>query len=447
MKMTTSPYPSRIARLGPSLLLFALASLAGCATTGTTRPPVGIATGETRAPVTPAEPTQPSANRNSDDTSDGQNALSDLLASLGGKSDGGLTPAFMKDREIIRLGILLPFTHPDARVRREADGLLAGAELALFEKGGDAVLLVPKDTRGSRPGAEEAVDAALKDKVDVILGPLFSDNVRTVADKARGKDVPVIAFSNDRRAAGGGAYLIPISAEVEVARMVEYAAEKGADTFAFLGPSSDYGRRAEQALRVEVSRRGGSLLTSEFYDPANEAPVDEAKRFADSVRGTVRTRPGKVAVLIPERGLRLLAVAPLLPYYDVDVRRMTLMGTGVWNDPSIWREPALIGGIFPAPDPANLDTFRSAYTRIYRNAPGDLSGLGYEAAAMAIALASQDRLNRSGVESPSGFIGVNGPFRFRIDGTAERGLAVMQIGSEGVTVAQSAPVQFDTPGS
>jgi hypothetical protein len=353
----------------------------------------------------------------------------------------------MKGRELTRLGILLPFTHPDARVRREAEGLLAGAELALFEAAGDSVLLVPKDTRGSRAGAEEAVDAAIKDKVDVILGPLFSDEVRPVRDRARDKDIPVVAFSNDRRAAGNGAYLIAISPEAEVERIVDYAVAKGADTFAFLGPSSDYGQRAEQALRVAASRRGAGVLAVEFYDPANEAPVDEARRFADAVRGTVRSRPGKVAVLIPERGLRLLAVAPLLPYYDVDVRRMILMGTGAWNDPSVWREPALSGGVFPAPEPAELEAFRATYARIYRSAPGDLSGLGYEAAAMAISLAEKDQLDRRGVESTNGFLGVNGAFRFRIDGTAERALAIMQIGPDGVSVIETAAKRFDTPGS
>ena len=419
--------------------------ISACETTQTTRPPVSVSSGDPRAPIEPGGQSQ--LPDDSQVVAGDEQALADLLALLGG-DEKGFKPAFMRDRDVVRVGVLLPFSHPNAAVRREAEGLLAGAELALFERGTDRVLLIPKDTRGSKSGAEEAADAALEDGVDIIVGPLFSDNVAAIREKARKEDVPLISFSNDRSVAGNGAYLLALGPEAEVARVVDYAVNRGVTSFAFLGPSTNYARRAESALRIEATRRGGTVIGSEFYDASNEAPVDEARRLAALLKPEVRSRPNRVAVLIPERGLKLLAVAPLLPYYDVDVRKLTLMGTGQWNDPSIWREPTLSGGIFAAVDPEDAATYSRSYSRIYRSDPSDLSSLGYDATALAMALASEDdKIDRRDIEDREGFRGVNGIFRFRSDGTVERSLSVLQIGPDGVSVVSDAPERFDGPGS
>ena len=42
----------------------------------------------------------------------------------------------------------------------------------------------------------------------------------------------------------------------------------------------------------------------------------------------------------------------------------------------------------------------------------------------------------------SGFAGIDGLFRFRADGTNERGLAVMRVGGNGAQVAAAAPRSF-----
>jgi hypothetical protein len=44
--------------------------------------------------------------------------------------------------------------------------------------------------------------------------------------------------------------------------------------------------------------------------------------------------------------------------------------------------------------------------------------------------------------NPSGFAGIDGLFRFRSDGTNERGLAVMRIASGGPTPAAGSPKSF-----
>ncbi len=429
----TLPQPLLRKLSAPSLLLASLLLAAACAS-APARAPVPIGTGEPRVDPVTGEPRQLDEG-----VEFGELEEPDELPAVRG--DGGLTPPFMAGRDIVRAVVMLPFSHPSANVRAEAESMLAGVELALFEYADQNFLIIPKDTAGKQSVAEARTDEALDEKADVILGPLFAANVKTVRETARDKQVPVIAFSNDRSAAGGGAYLASISPDEEVRRVMEYAASRGVDTFFFLGPENEYGRQVEAAMRFNAPRVGGMMAASAFYDPVSGAGP-EAAQISNALKGQAETRPDKIAVMIPERGVKLLSVAPLLAYNGVDMRRVTLIGTSYWDDSSIWREPTLSGGLFAAPDPANLQGFQDTYQRIYGRAPTERAALAYDAAALAIRLAADENLRYGGVTDPDGFYGVNGLFRFRIDGTSERGLAVKQIQEDGAVVVEGGISEF-----
>lgn len=424
----------RVLALAPSLILTALL-VSACASTPA-RPPAPISSGDPR--VDPQPPRRVETER--PDRTDREDALEQEQAEA-----RALTPPHMAGRDIVRAGVLLPFSHPNRRVRDEAQAMLAGIEMALFEQAGSDFLIIPRDTAGTISGAEDALDQVLDAGADVVLGPLFAANVRVVTPVARQAGAPVIAFSNDPAAAGGGAYLASFTVEEEVTRLVELAVADGTYQFAFLGPRSAYGERVERALRFEAIRLGANVVASEFYDPANDAPVDEARALAQTLSPMVNDARGRrpVAVMIPESGVKLRAVAPLLPYHGVDFRRIRFLGTSQWNDPQVWREPTLNGAWFAIASSEETDRFNASYQRIYGRAPTELAGLGYDAASLAIGLAEINRLDFGGITDPDGFVGVNGLFRFRVDGTPERALTVMEISTtNGAVVIAPAPSDF-----
>ena len=55
------------------------------------------------------------------------------------------------------------------------------------------------------------------------------------------------------------------------------------------------------------------------------------------------------ALLIADGGDRLLQVAALLPFYDIDPQKIQILGTGQWDVAGIGAEPALLGAWFAAP--------------------------------------------------------------------------------------------------
>jgi ABC-type branched-subunit amino acid transport system substrate-binding protein len=414
----------------PSLVLATLLMAAAC-TTQPARPPVQIGSGQPRVdPVTgEAAPKAPGAVRD------------DEWLSPIARDDGGLTPEFMRGRDVKRAGVLLPFTHPSANVRAEAESMLAGIELALFEFGGTDFLIMPLDTAGVPSTAAARADEAIRNGADVILGPLFAANVAGVKEAARPRSLPVIAFSNDRSVAGDGAYLASVMPEEDVIRVMGHAATRGTRTFVFLGPDSAYGRQVETAMRAEAAKNGWRVAASSFYTPAEGASA-QARAISGVIRSLGGTPDNRIGVLIPERGVTLLSVAPLLVVNGVDLTQVRLLGTSIWDDPTIWREPALEGALFATRDPDHLASFQETYNRIYGRPPSDLAAAAYDAAALAMSLADDGRILHSELTDPTGYMGVNGLFRFRLDGTAQRGLAVKQIRGGTAAVVEKGITSF-----
>jgi len=55
-------------------------------------------------------------------------------------------------------------------------------------------------------------------------------------------------------------------------------------------------------------------------------------------------------------------------------------------------------------------------------------------------------LSNSQLTNPSGFTGIDGLFRFRADGTNERGLAVLRVSQGGAQIISPPPRGFGTSG-
>lgn len=346
--------------------------------------------------------------------------------------DGTRTPA--------RVALLLPFKHPDAATRAIAEGMLKAAQLALFEAGDPGIVLMPRDEGTNETAAAAAAEQVIAEGAEIILGPLFSSSVAGVAPVARARFVPVIAFSTDRAVAGGGVYLLSFQPEDEVRRIVRYAAQRGRASFAAMVPATGYGDKVANAFYEEVARVGGAISAVERFEPRPEAINEPARRVA----GT-----GADAILLGEGGVLLRGLAPTLALYGVDHLRVKFLGTGLWDDPSIAREPMLSGGWFAAPAPETRRAFADKFAAVYAATPPRLASLAYDATAMVALLAGgapYQRFTDAALTDPNGFAGADGIFRLMPGGATERGLAIVEVNPAGFTVVDPAPSTFERLG-
>ena len=152
------------------------------------------------------------------------------------------------------------------------------------------------------------------------------------------------------------------------------------------------------------------------------------------------------AVLLPMIGPTLTATASTMAFYEVDPRQVKFLGTGQWDQLRLSGEPALVGSWYAAPDPAAREQFERKFNETYQRTPPRLATLAYDATALAAVLSSRSEpgaFNQQTLTDMEGFTGLDGLFRFRPDGTAERGLAILQVTPSGVIVVDPAPRRFE----
>lgn len=403
------------ARLAPSLKTGAVISLAAfmaaCATAPSPGPgPASPATGPSAPPQTQVQ------------------------------TRDGVTPPFMRGRDIVRVGLLLPFSLRP----QEATALYNAAELALFDHGNQNTLLIPRDAGSDQASANAAARALVSDGADIIIGPVSREGVTGAGQAAQSQNIPVIGFSSDSNVGGNGVYLLSFQLEDEISRLVSYAAEHNVRSIALLAPANDYGRRVESALRAEAQQRGVTIVASQLY---NRSDADAAAA-ATALAAQLRASPAQ-GILIAESGTPLRSIGTALVTAGVDRTRVRFMGPSVWAADA-QREPALAGGWYVSADPGARGDFEGRYQTAFGAAPTRLASLGYDAVALA-ALLSRERgaqgLTRGAIENREGFAGSDGLFRFNSNGAIQRGLAIIEVRPNEVTVLDAAPRRFPQSGT
>lgn len=342
----------------------------------------------------------------------------------------------------VRVGLILPLSAP-GNAGVAATSMKNAAEMALAEFKEPNIQLLVKDDAGTPQGAQLAAQQAIDEGAEIIIGPLFAQSVSAVGGVARTRNIPVIAFSTDASVAARGVYLLSFLPESDVKRIVDYAISKGKRSFAALLPDNGYGAVVEAALQQEVARRGGRVVALEKY------PTDPGK-MAEPIRRVAQAASRVDSIFIADGADAVPQVIQNLAAGGVNPKRVQLLGTGLWDDPRIFSTAALDGGWFAAPESAGFRGFAGRYRARYGQEPVRTATLAYDAVALVAALVKQQaapqRFSEQTLTAPSGFAGIDGIFRFRTDGTNERGLAVLRVAPAGGQVVSPAPRSF-APGT
>lgn len=370
----------------------------------------------------------------------------------------------------IPVGLLLPLSGPRAPLGRS---LLDAAQLALFEVADKNFVLVPRDTAGTPEGARKAAESALESGAKLLLGPVFASSAIEATPVAQAGGINMLAFTNNSAAAGNGTFVMGFLPAQRIYRIVSYAAWKGAKRFTALLPEGAYGDGAQKAFLESVASVGAEVVRIERYAPGTEA--DAVKRLGsyderraalleqrkaleekdDSISRRALKRLEKLeslgdvefdAVLLLETGEALKALAPLLPYYDVDTRKVRILGINDWSARSLQREPSLTGAWYASPSHEARAAFAKRFRQIYTRRPSPLAALAYDATALAAVLASRDGgadFSVEALEVPNGFAGSAGLFRLMPGGLVEHAYAIYEVRPKGIDIVSPAPQSFD----
>ena len=359
--------------------------------------------------------------------------LPDLASSPGAPQQ----PTTLIGEGKVKAGLILPLS-ASGNATVAAQSMRNAAEMALAEFNNPDLQLLVKDGAGSAPGAQQAAQAALDEGAEIILGPLFALTVSPVGRAARARGVPVIAFSTDTNVAARGVYLLSFLPEADVDRIIGYAASQGRRSFAALVPDNAYGSVAEAAFKQAVGRAGGRVIALERY------PLDRTQ-MQTPVRNVAQAASQADAIFVPDGTDAVPTIVQTLTANGIDTKRVQLLGTGLWEDAQIFSNPLLDGAWYAGPDSTGFRNFSARYRSRYGKDPVRTASLAYDAVALVAALVKtqgRQRFSDDVLTNSSGFTGIDGLFRFRPDGTNQRGLAVLRVSPTGGQIISPPPKGF-----
>lgn len=344
-----------------------------------------------------------------------------------------IAPGLPQDIERHRIALLVPLSGENAGVGKS---LQNATQLAILDSRSDAIRITTYDT-AAPGGAVTAAQQAIADGNRLILGPLLAEDARAVAPVARRARVPVLSFSNDASAAGGGTYLLGYAPAQSIERVVRYAKGAGITDFVGLIPSGLYGERASTAFLRSVEQAGGKVLALETFDARPGSLTSAIARV---------NRSPYQAVLVAGSAGSAVAAMPAIRRAPAG-KAARVLGTELWNtDSAIGAKSALNGAWFASVPDNYYRQYATKYRSRFGAAPYRLSTLGYDAVLLTVRIA---RDWRPGSEFPErrltdsdGFAGLDGAFRFGRDGVAERALEVQEIRGGTTVTVSPAPTNF-----
>ncbi len=333
----------------------------------------------------------------------------------------------------MRVAVLLPLTGTQAELGQD---LLAAAQMSLFDHGSDQLELMIHDTQGTSVQAGIAAQNALDEGAQLIVGPIFSQEVSAVKSIASRANIPVLSFSNNQTVAGDNVFILGFDPSEQIKEIIAAAAAHNINTIGALVPESDYGDILQDTLARAAAHNNVRIAVIATYRPGtSDFSAQALKLKGIPLQG----------LFIPEGGDSLKLMLSSLLYNDVALDHVRLLGTGQWDTPQTFVTEGARGGWFVAPLPQKRAHFEQKFRAQFGHIPPRIATIAYDAMSLA-AILSQTRqgnsLMLSELTQPRGFDGIDGTFRLNRNGLVERHLPILEVARNGVRVISPAKAAF-----
>lgn len=346
----------------------------------------------------------------------------------------------------VPVALLVPGGSGSANDANLAASLENAARMAMAELSGVDIDLRVYNTGGNPNQAASMATQAVNDGAKVILGPVFAQSANAAGVAVASRNVNVLSFSNNTDIAGGNVFVLGNTFQNVANRLVRYAARSGKGRIMVLHGNDQAEVQGRNAIQAAIANSGATLAGTASFELSQNGIINAIPGISAKVKST-----GAQSVFFTSGTSGALPfLAGLLPENGVSSASTQFIGLQRWDIPSsALALPGIQGGWFALPDPALSNRFAGRYQARYGAAPHPIAGLAYDGIAAIGALAKSGRANAlstSALTQSQGFVGVNGIFRLRSNGTNERGLAIGQVQNNQVVVIDPAPRSFGGAG-
>jgi len=351
----------------------------------------------------------------------------------------------------VLVALMVPLASGNGVTEQLAQSMVNAANMAARDVSGANIDVRVYETGGNETMAVAAANRAVADGAQIMVGPLYSTSTAAIAPIAARAGINILSFSNTTSIAGGNVFIMGTTFDTVANRLVSHSIATGYGNIAIIYQEGVSGGSGKTSIERAIARNGGNLTTAASYPLG----ITEMGEMASGLADTLRASNSNAVFFTdsPLRGLGFITASLASNRYRTN-RDAQFMGLTRWDSSNeVLVTPSLQGGWFAVPDPTLTLQFETRYQLAYGSDAHQLSGLAYDSIAAVGAMINAARaagennaFSRERLTDPAGFAGVTGIFRFRADGTNERGLAIMRVDNGVATMVSAAPRSFGGTG-
>jgi len=238
----------------------------------------------------------------------------------------------------------------------------------------------------------------------IFVGPLTSKDTKDI-ERFCSAGVIFFSFASDRDLASECIFLINFFPEDDLRTLFEYFDSNA--RIALLYPENYYGYYINNIIEnISINSRALIVNKASYLEDISNArdaikqlgeyelrkyELERQKEILQNQNDEIALKAlnkikkfetiGELSfthVIIADYNIRLLEIAPLLPFYDIDPNKIQFVGTGVWDNDVFFDEPSLQGAIFPGISKKNRAEFIEEYIKAYDSEPMRIVTIMYD---------------------------------------------------------------------
>ena len=289
----------------------------------------------------------------------------------------------------------------------------------------------------------------------IFIGPISSEETR-IAKKYCEENILIFSFASERSLAGECLYLFNFFIEDDLRTIFSYLDAES--KIALIYPDNNYGNYVNDIIdSFAMGSKSTLIYKLKYNEDLSDARTiikqlgkyEFRKQELQKQKKLLMKKNDEVSfaalkklekfetigdldfthLIISDGNIRILELAPLLPFYDIDPNNIQFIGTGLWDEKSFFDEPSLQGAIFPGIEISERNDFVNSFSEIYSLPPPRTATIMYDLAALISILSKKhDNLNQivSFLKEDNYFKGLDGNFSIK-NNIIERELLILKI--------------------
>ena len=281
--------------------------------------------------------------------------------------------------EKFKIGALIPLTGKNQRIGKE---IMAGIENAHFSNFNNNAEIIFFD---SNIISENFFYMLANKKLDLIIGPVFTEKIIEINKRSKSINVPVFSFSNNKSLNYQNVWLLGKMQEEEIENIIDFGIKTGVKNFAVFGDDTQYSKTLTRTAEKQLNRKG---LYKDVFIITSDILKDRSKLRAKIRKITGWKKENNSKLILPKAkydgilftGSKefILQIAPLLSYYDLGPERAIYLGNSQFKNEQLIKEQSLQGSFFSSSKEVQKNVFTKKWVENWGSKPSFLNTLAHD---------------------------------------------------------------------